>query len=135
MNNKQLLLTTTMAATLGSLGACSSNDEWSSDQYAEYDTAVCVDQRGLRVPDDQCDDDAYYGRSSGHGWYYINRGGKVPYYGDSVVNQRMGFTGSTIADGNKVYSRAPASTAMSRSTAVARGGFGSSGSSFGGGRS
>lgn len=133
MKRKQLILTTAMAATLGSLSGCASNDEWSDGEIADSDTAVCVDQNGNRVDDDFCDDHRHYGH--GVGWFYINRGSRLPYYGDSVYDKRLGIKGSTKADASKPYFRAPASTAMTRSAAVARGGFGSSSRGFGGGRS
>ena len=134
---KQLTLTSAMAATLGSLSACSSQPDWDGTVYAENDTAVCVDQNGYRVDDDFCDNrSAYYRGSHGsHGWYYVRRGGPVPYWGESVRDARYGFNGSMSPDASRVYARAPASTSVSRSTAVARAGFGSSGRSFGGGRS
>lgn len=136
MKRKQLLLTTSMAATLASLSGCAQeNDDWTSDQAAYYDTAVCVDQSGQRVPDERCDDDYYNGRIGGHGWYYIGRGGRVPYYGDTVTDPKLGFTGSTTADPTKVYSRAPTHLGTTRAVALSRGGFGSSSRGFGGGRS
>ena len=132
MQRKQLFLTTAMAATLGSLGGCSSGNDWDDGEVASYDTAVCVDQNGLRVDDDYCDNDRYHG---GHGWYYIGRGSRLPYYGDSIRDPKYGFKGTTSPESGKVYSRAPASTAMTRSSAIARGGFGSSSRGFSSGRS
>jgi uncharacterized protein YgiB involved in biofilm formation len=133
MKRKQLILTSAMAATLGSLAGCSSSDDWSDGEVAEYDTAVCVDQNGNRVDDDFCDDDRHYGR--GLAWFYVSRGSRLPYYGDSIHDKRLGITGSAKPDASKSYFRAPSSTAMTRSAAVSRGGFGSSSRGFGGGRS
>jgi hypothetical protein len=137
MNKNQLVLTSAMAATLIALPGCSSSDDdWNGDVYAQNDTAVCVDQNGYRVNDNYCDTRSYNGGGGGgHGWYYIGRGGRIPYHGDSVSDGRLGFTGSSTPATGAVYGRAPQSTAMSRSAAVSRGGFGSSGRSFGGGRS
>jgi hypothetical protein len=131
---KQIFLTSAMAATLSSLSGCSSGDDWDGSTYAENDLGVCVDQNGYRVDDDWCDDDNFR-RSSGYGWFYVSRGSRVPYYGDSIKDKKYGFVGSAKPDPSKVYGRAPESTRVTRSTAMARGGFGSSSRSFGGGRS
>lgn len=136
---KQLSMTTAMAAALVALPACSSNDGWSDDVIADRDTAVCVDKQGSRVDDDLCDDDR--GRSGGSSaflWYYIGRSSAVPYYGDSIYDRRYarnGRPGSFAPQPGVNYARAPASTKMSRSQAVSRGGLGSSSRRFGGGRS
>ena len=134
---KQLFLTTAMAATLGSLSGCSSpEDDWGNDVVADRDTRVCVDQNGYRVDDDRCERSTHV-HSGGGGlfWYYIGRGSRVPYYGDPVRDPRYGFKGSYFPTKGVNYAKAPAATAMSRSSAVSRGGWGSSGRSFGGGRS
>lgn len=136
---KQLSMTTAMAAALVALPACSSNDGWNEDVIADRDTAVCVDKQGSRVDDDLCDDDR--GRSGGSSaflWYYIGRSSAVPYYGDSIYDRRYarnGRAGSFAPQPGVNYARAPASTKMSRSQAVSRGGLGSSSRRFGGGRS
>jgi hypothetical protein len=136
---KQLSMTTAMAAALVALPACSSNDGWNEDVIADRDTAVCVDQQGRRVDDDLCDDDR--GRSGGSSaflWYYIGRNSAVPYYGDSIHDRRFARHGrpGTFAPRQGVnYARAPATTKMTRSQAVSRGGLGSSSRRFGGGRS
>jgi hypothetical protein len=141
---KQLSMTTAMAAALVALPACSSNDGWNDDVVADRDTAVCVDKQGSRVDDDLCND----GRRSGSGggvsnaflWYYIGRNAAVPYYGDSIYDRRYarpggGGYGSFAPRPGVDYARAPASTKMTRSQAVSRGGLGSSSRRFGGGRS
>lgn len=134
--NKQLFLTTAMAATLSTLSGCaSSDDDWGSDVVADRDTAVCVDENGYRVDDDSCDRTSRSHFSGGHMWYYVNRGSRVPYRGDLVRDPRLGIKGSFFPANNVQYVRAPAATNMARSASVARGGFGSSGRSFGGGRS
>ncbi|HEU0134965.1 MAG TPA: hypothetical protein VFR28_09090 [Allosphingosinicella sp.] len=137
---KQLSMTTAMAAALVALPACSSNNGWNDEVIADRDTAVCVNQQGERVDDDLCDDDR---RSGGGGsnaflWYYIGRNSAVPYYGDSIHDRRYarnGRYGSFTRSPGVDYSRAPASTKMTRSQAVSRGGLGSSSRRFGGGRS
>ena len=130
---KQLALTTAMAATLTSLSACSSGGDW-DDSYADTDTAVCVDEYGRRVDDSNCRTSHIRGGGY-HGWYYINRGSRLPYYGDSVNDPKLGIKGSKTPLAGASYASAPMHTNMTRSAAKARGGFGSSGRSFGGGRS
>lgn len=133
---KQLVLTSAMAATLSALPGCSSNPDWEANTWADQDTAICVDQAGNRIDDDYCDDrsgrSGYYGGSR---WYYINRGSAIPYYGDSINDKRYGFSGSDRPKAGTTYAKAPTTTAVTRSTAVSRGGFGSSSSSYGSGRS
>ncbi len=131
---KQLTMTTAMAAALAALPACSSNDGWNEETTAQWDTAVCVDQQGQRVDDDLCDDDRR-GGSSAFLWYFIGRNSAVPYYGDSIFDRRFKGRGSFKAQPGVRYDRAPVSTNMTRSQAISRGGLGSSGRSFGGGRS
>ena len=135
---KQLSMTTAMAAALVALPACSSNDGWNEDVIADRDTAVCVNQQGSRVDDDLCDDRRHSGGSSAFLWYYIGRNSAVPYYGDSIYDSRyarQGRPGSFAPQPGVDYARAPASTKMTRSQAVSRGGLGSSSRRFGGGRS
>jgi hypothetical protein len=130
---KQLSMTTAMAAALIALPACSSTNGWEEDVVTDADTAICTNPQGERVDDDLCDDDSY--RRSGFAHYYIGRGSAVPYYGDSIRDRRYAGRGSFQMNPATNYSRAPASTRMTRSAAVSRGGLGSSGRSFGSGRS
>jgi hypothetical protein len=130
--NKQLALTTAMAATLTSLSACSSGNDWDGS-YADNDTRVCVDESGKRVDDSQCNNRIHGGGY--HGWFYVNRGSRMPYYGDSVNDSKLGIQGSKTPVTGKSYASAPAHTNLTRSAAMSRGGFGSSSRSFGGGRS
>ncbi len=132
---KQLGMTTAMAAALVALPACSSNDGWNEDVVADRDTAVCVNRTGERVDDDQCDDDRGGGFSNAFLWYYIGRNSAIPYYGDSIHHSRYQGRGSYQPQFGVSYGRAPASTHVTRSQAVSRGGLGSSSRSFGGGRS
>ena len=130
---KQLAMTTAMAAALMALPACSSNDEWNEDVVADRDTAICVNQSGERIDDDYCERRS--GGSSAFLWYYLGRSSAIPYYGDSIHNQRFRGHGSFRPAGGVAYGRAPISTNIARSQAVSRGGLGSSSRSFGGGRS
>lgn len=136
---KHLTMTTAMAAALLALPACSSSDgDWNDDVVADKDTAVCVDQNGVRVDDAQCAPrQAATGYHGGGGnaflWYYIGRNSAVPYYGDSVREPRFAGHGSFKPQPNTSYDAAPASSRMTRSAAVSRGGLGSSGHRYGGG--
>ena len=129
---KELGITTGVAAALLA-GACSQgqpDNGWTADK----DTAICVDQQGHRVPDGQCPQQRVASAGGGIGaspflWYYLGRASAVPYYGDRVSG------GSYAPAAGRSYFRAPAATAMTRSAAISRGGFGSSARSFGGGRS
>lgn len=133
---KQLTMTSAMAAALLALPACSSNDDWNEDQTARSDTAVCVDREGRRVEDDRCGNNRGGGvGSSAFLWYYLGRNSVMPYYGDSIRDRRFAGQGSYTPTAGARYGRAPASTRMSRSQAVSRGGLGSSSRSFGGARS
>ncbi|MCY1671415.1 hypothetical protein OVA07_10380 [Novosphingobium sp. SL115] len=131
---KQLALTTAMAATLSTLSACSGGNDWDDGVVADRNTAVCVDQDGKRVRDENCPGRSHYGGGS-HFWYYVNRGGRLPYYGDPVNDPRYGFKGSYFATKGAQYASAPASANMIRSKPISRGGFGSSGRFFGSGHS
>ena len=136
--NKQLTMTTAMAAALIALPGCSSDNGWDDNVVADRDTAICVDQQGQRVEDRRCNDGA---RSGGSGlgpgllFYYIGRNSRVPYYGDSIRDQRFAGGGSFTPQAGTAYSAAPARTSMTRSQAISRGGLGSSGRRFGSGRS
>jgi hypothetical protein len=132
---KQIFLTSTMAAALTALSGCASGDDWNEDIIASDDTAICVDQSGNRIDDDACDDNrrgfgGFYGSR-----YYINRGSRLPYLGDSIRDTRYKFAGSSSPMSGVNYARAPSASRITRSAAIARGGFGSSSRGFGGGRS
>jgi hypothetical protein len=141
---KQLTMTTAMAAALIALPGCSSNNGWDDEAVADRDTAVCVDKEGKRVDDDLCNDNdrgrAYHG-GGGSGvasaflWYYLGRNSRLPYYGESIHDRRFANRGSFQPAAGARYAEAPPATRMTRSQAVSRGGLGSSGRSFGGGRS
>jgi hypothetical protein len=132
--NKQLTLTTAMAAALIALPGCSSNDDWDDSVTADRDVAVCVDQAGQRVEDYRCNT-GRSGGSSGLLWYYIGRNSAVPFYGESVHDRRYAGQGSYVPRTGASYYPAPARSSMTRSQAVSRGGLGSSGRRFGSGRS
>ena len=131
---KKITLTAWVAGALVLIPtACSnSQEEWNDEVTAAYDTSVCTDAQGNRVDDDYCDDDRY--RGGGFYPYYLRRGSPVPYYGDNVRGPRYAAYGSTSPVAGTYYTRAPASTAMTRSAAVSRGGLGSTGRGFGGAR-
>lgn len=130
---KRLTLTSAMAATLTGLAGCSSEPSWDDGVVADRQTAVCVDQAGYRVDDDRCDNPRY--RGGGFGWFYVNRGARIPYLNDSIDDPRFRGGGSRQSIAGSDYVRAPKAANMTRSAAVSRGGFGSSGRFFGGGRS
>lgn len=131
---KNLALTTAMAATLASLSGCSSSNGWDDDVVVDRDTRVCVDQNGYRVEDDRCNQGRHYGGSS-HAWFYVGRGNRVPFYGDRVNDPGLGLKGSYFPDKGTQYASAPAKANLVRTASMARGGFGSNGSVFGGGKS
>ena len=116
---------TLVAASAVTLAACDNHpDTW----IAQQDTQICVDHSGNRVPDADCQN--YHPVGSGVGnaflWYYLGRSSAVPYYGERVSG------GSFTRTAGATYFHAPVRTAMTRSAAVARGGFGSSAHAFGG---
>ncbi|MEP9402212.1 hypothetical protein [Sphingomonas sp. VNH70] len=123
-----LKITTGVAAALllAGCGGRDRDDGWT----ARSDTAVCTDQNGVRVPDSNCNR-----RTGGSGvgsaflWYYLARNAAIPPYGERA----RGGTFTRVP--GRSYAYAPASTAMTRSQAISRGGFGASGRSFGSGRS
>lgn len=117
---------TLLAASAMTLAAC---DDHSDHWIAQQDTQICVDKGGNRVPDADCQN--YHGGGGGGAgsaflWYYLGRSSAVPYYGERVSG------GSFTRTSGATYFHAPVSTAMTRSAAIARGGFGSSARSFGG---
>ena len=133
---KNLVLTTAMAATLTALSGCSRGKDWDDNVVADRDTAVCVDQSGKRIAEAGCNTHRGGGSAAMLGyWYYMGRNSRVPYMGDSVNDPARGFVGSATPRAGTSYASAPAAANMTRSAAVARGGFGSSGRGFGGGRS
>lgn len=117
---KDLTITTGVAAAL-LLSGCGQRDDWT----AQRDTAVCTDRSGNRVPDDRCDRRHAGGRGSGFLWHYLGRNSGIPAYGERATG------GSWSRPAESTFYRAPASTAMTRAAAVARGGFGSSAHRFG----
>lgn len=114
---------TLVAASAVTLAACDQQpDHW----VAQQETAVCVDQSGNRVPDADCQTYHPGGVGNAFLWYYLGRNSAVPYYGERVSG------GSFTRTAGATYFHAPVSTAMTRSAAIARGGFGSSAHAFGG---
>lgn len=122
---KSINLKITLAAASAALvGGC---EQSAPDWTAQQDTAVCVDRQNNRVPDQDCDRSyGGGGHSSAFLWYYLGRNSRVPYYGDRVTG------GSFTRTAGATYFHAPVTTAMTRSTAVSRGGFGASAHAFGG---
>ncbi|WP_116092323.1 hypothetical protein [Sphingomonas crusticola] len=113
---------TLAAASAITLAACDQPvDHWT----AEQDTAICTDRNGTRVPDAQCQTHHVGSVGTAFLWYYLGRNSVVPYYGERVAG------GSFTRTAGATYFHAPVRTAMTRSAAVARGGFGSSARSFG----
>ncbi len=118
--------TTALAAALLTSG-CNRNtvdDGWTT----ETDTAICTDAQGKRLPDDRCRQHRV-GGGGGAFWYFLGRGRTIPFYGERARG------GSFRAVGGTRYQTAPTGTAMTRSAAISRGGFGSSARYFGGSRS
>ncbi len=121
-----LKITTSIAAALLASACGQSDNGWGATE----NTAICTDKAGNRVADSNCGRREGYGGSGvGHAflWYYLARGASIPYYGERAGE------GSFSRSGNTPYFRAPASTGMTRSAAVSRGGFGSIGEAHGGG--
>ncbi|MFY7837926.1 MAG: hypothetical protein ACOVQ0_16760 [Novosphingobium sp.] len=127
---KQLVLTTAMAATLA--GCSGGGNDWDDGVVADRDTAVCVDQEGRRIPDQNCRSTRTGGVGSSFFWYYVGRGSRVPYMGDPVRDPSYGYKGSYFPTKGVTYADAPAAANMVRSKPVSRGGFGSKGKFFGG---
>lgn len=118
---KKLTLTVTLAAALAGLGGCSDRD----DLRAAGTTRVCADDWGQRIADEYCER-----RGGGGSFFYLGRGAPIPYYYDNIRDKRYASYVSRNPIGGS-YVRAPAATNMSRSSAISRGGLGSSGRSFG----
>ena len=122
--NKKLTLTATLAATLTGLSGCSSR---SGEQLAQQNTRICVDDDGDRIEDRYCNDRRYGG--GGFAFLYLRRGSPIPYFYDNVRDPKYAkFASRAPLSG---FQPAPAFSNMSRSSAVSRGGLGSSGRSFG----
>jgi hypothetical protein len=122
--NKKLTLTATLAATLTGLSGCASR---SDDLLAQQNTRICVDDDGDRIDDRYCTNRAY--GAGGFAFLYLRRGSPIPYYYDNVRDPKYAkFVSRTPLSG---FRPAPASSNMSRSTAVSRGGLGRSSRSFG----
>ena len=121
MKRFHLPLTTAISAAILASSGCSSGNEWQTSE----NTKVCVDNEGKRVADDRCYTGTGY---SGYRWYYISRGGYIPYYGYSAG----GGSWSPDSTASGSYNVAPSSPPAG---AVTRGGFGSigGGGSAGGG--
>lgn len=124
--DRKLTLTATLAAALAGLSGCSGSDDM--DLRASSDTRVCVDDWGQRIDDDYCEGGRRYAGAGS--FFYLRRGAPIPYYYESVRNKKYAQYGS-YNRGSGIYAPAPASTNMARSSAVARGGLGRSGRSFG----
>ncbi|WP_343526882.1 hypothetical protein [Sphingomonas sp.] len=117
-----LKCTTALAAILLAAGCnrAKADDNWTADN----DTAICTDAQGTRLPDDRCRQNRV-GGGAGAFWYFLGRGRTIPYYGERA-------TGGTFRPAPGIrYAVAPAGSAMTRSAAVSRGGFGSSARIFG----
>jgi hypothetical protein len=114
MKKFTLPLTTAISAAMLASGGCSSDKEWQTSNNVK----VCVDDSGNRIPDDQCRNQPSTGISP-YRWYYISRGGYVPYYGGAVGGGSY-FPAGTDSD----YAPAPAAAPEG---AITRGGFGSGG--------
>ncbi|MGR6330713.1 hypothetical protein ACU5AX_16755 [Sphingomonas sp. XXL09] len=127
--NRDLKLTTALAAALLA-GGCDrqpKDNGWTTAQ----DTAICTDAQGNRVADARCRRTAYAhgGAGNAFAWYFLGRNARLPYLGERASG------GSFARSPSARYAFAPASSAVTRSAAISRGGFGSAGRFFGGGRS
>lgn len=121
MKSKKFSLVATSAISTVLLMGCQS-DYSNVDQFASRNTAVCVDKRTQRrIADDECRRGGH--SSGGYGWYFINRGGAMPYMNDRPV-------GGSFTRPSGSYFTAPASTQVTRAAAIQRGGFGSTARSF-----
>lgn len=122
---KKLTFTATLAAALTGLSACSDGPR---EMLAEDNTRICVDEWGSRIDDDYCEDDGYR-RSGGAAFFYLRKGSPVPYYYDNVRDTKYAkYLSRSPLPG---FLKAPSASNMSRSSAVSRGGLGSSSRSFG----
>ncbi|AXJ95508.1 MULTISPECIES: hypothetical protein [unclassified Sphingomonas] len=122
-----LRITTAVAASLLASGCDRQpkDNGWTTAQ----DTAVCTDKQGNRVADANCRRASYAHGGGGFGWYYLGRNARLPFLGERVGG------GSYARNPAARYAFAPPATAVTRSGAISRGGFGSAARFFGGGRS
>ena len=117
MNDFRKTLHITLAVSGALLtGACARSFDEDEGWTAAEDTAVCTDQAGNRVPDEQCDRPrtAYAGGYYPYHWYYLGRGYSIPPYGERV-------SGGSYDAGGRTYARSHESAGR-----ISRGGFGSS---------
>lgn len=122
MKKIDIALTTAMASAL-LLAGCNRHDDWTTDR----DTAVCVNQAGSRISDDNCNRPrGYAGGGGGGSWYYYGQNRSIPAYGERASG------GSFTRTAGATYFHAPVETAVTRSMAISRGGFGESAHGFGG---
>ena len=114
--------TTALAVILlaASCNRAKADDNWTADK----DTAICTDAQGKRLPDDRCRQHRL-GSGGGAFWYFLARGRGIPYYGERATG------GSFRPAPGARYGAAPSGSAMTRSAAVSRGGFGASAHHFG----
>jgi hypothetical protein len=120
MKKFNLPLTTAISAAILVSAGCSSDKEWQIND----DTKLCVDQSGNRVTEDRCNNPGGFGFWP-YRWYYISRGGYVPYYNYPA-------TGGSYTPSAPASSYLPAPVAAPEG-AITRGGFGSIGEGHGGG--
>ena len=104
MGKFHLPLTAAISAAILAASGCNRERDW----QASSDTRVCVDDSGKRVPDERC-------RPVSPGpmpyrWYYIARGGYIPWFGHPAGAPAAGS-----------YRSAPGAVPAG---AVTRGGFG-----------
>jgi hypothetical protein len=120
---KKLTLTVSLAAALAGLSGCSNRDNL--DVRAAGTTRVCADDWGQRISDDYCE------QRRGGSFFYLGRGAPIPYYYDNIRDPRYARYVSRTPPAGGSFLRAPAGTNMARSSAISRGGLGSSARSFG----
>jgi len=108
MSKFHLPLTAAISAAILATAGCNRERDW----QASSDTRVCVDDSGKRVADDRCG--AVSPGLMPYHWYYIARGGYIPWFGHSVG-------GGSFVSGGGSYTSAPSSAPAG---AVTRGGFG-----------
>jgi hypothetical protein len=121
---KKLTLTVSLAAALAGLSGCSNRDNL--DVRAAGTTRVCADEWGQRIADDYCER-----RGGGGSFFYLGPGAPIPYYYDNIRDARYARYVSRTPPPGGSFVRAPAGTNMARSSAISRGGLGSSARSFG----